>query len=175
MLPVADQKLFEWMQRIQWDNTYSKEIAALVGDPDVRVGYDAAAGKWFIAQMMPHLLRTYGNTGETREVRVLPHIIQAWELDGVPLVMQSADIARHLLGSRVDVMEKVMPEMKAREEAKQRSEQRDAEDRRRQVAKDLRPLLAKLGDESGVSYHRPTGPDARRISSASLWRAGAGA
>lgn len=175
MLRVADQKLFDWLQSIRWDNQYTTEIAALVGDPDVCVGLDSATGTWYLAQREHHLLRTYGNTGETQEVRVLPNVIQAWAKGGVPLLMQSADVARHLLSCRVDVADKLRPELQAKQEQAEQSKAASERDHRQAVIRDLRPLLRKLGDESGATYHRPTGPEARKISTAGLWRRGAGA
>lgn len=176
---VLSEADYRALTALDWRTSHTTRIREGAGDDRLCCAYDPNPDRpngpcWLIARLMPtQVLYRHGRREWYSEQIMVPFLIDEWRnADKTP---RSIDDPR-LLGEimRCDTSRQCMlptgnPALERARVASEKAIDDMARDDRLQKA------IAKLGDECGAVYHRKLGTEGGKISTANLWRSGAGA
>lgn len=179
---VLNERQYREIKAIQWNNRWTDRIRRDMHEPKACIGWDAEQGVWLFAFLVRTAVkRAYGTRGAV-EYEDVPVVWDQWRGAATP---EHPDGVPRSIEPYAEVLERwrwcdkanaqSTSEYNLEQAIAKASEEADRARFRSDFTSEMRKPIAKLAEQSGVTYHRPTGPDVQRVSSANLWRRGAGA
>lgn len=178
--PAISEKQWRYITALDWSTPHTQRVREATGVPTLCVAYDpnperANGPCWLIAQRVICKVFRSGGRREILGTHSIPYTWAEWRNDDgtarsiddprlIPFI-QSRDRVRR--GHIID----------AERDAVDAKREQDDDNARWEMANDpiVRQGFRRLGDQLGMVPHRKLGTEGGKISTANLWRRGAGA
>lgn len=171
--PALPSHVYEYNQSLHWENPYTTKVREALADPKLCMAWNPKAGCWCMARkVMCHV--KYGKLAPV--LLEVPFIWGYWVgPDGEPL---SPEDPRLILTIRAGDLQTrgvdgVIGDIEADEARREADTEKANADKHEEFSDRLRHVLKKV--DVGATRHRPLGTAGGKISTAALWRSGAGA
>lgn len=170
---VMAESLWNHLESLAWVNPVSCKLQAATGDAELHAAFDGKRGCWVLARrILVHVAR---GTDRVPAMGFWPW--KEWRDDetGAPLSIDDPRLTDYVQRCDGWRREKQITAVldEACDDAPKRKEAQDTIDALVREP-EVRRAFAKFADAKGLSRHRLGGTEGGKISTASLWRSGAG-
>lgn len=168
--PYLPAEHFNYLQTLHWENEHTARIRRAIGDDKLCMAFSPKAKCWAIARK----IRVYVKFGLLEPVPMdTPMIWMFWV--GPNNEALEPDDARLETTIRFgDTWKRgastIMDDVEASEKVVNDAIDRAAAGATDDLVKELQPALARAASDLGIVRHRDTGNDAKKVTSAGIWR-----
>lgn len=178
--PTISDRQYRQIMALDWKTLHTERVKRETGDDRSCVAYDATTPRaggpcWLLARYVVATIRNHDGKREVLSTAMVPYVWAEWR-DGTGRALSIDDprlgdylraCDRHRRGDEIDKARDAVDEQKARDLATKRDDMA----RNPRVHAAIRARREKLG----LIAHRKLGTQGGKISSANIWRNGAGA
>lgn len=169
-IPCLPAEHYRYLQTLHWENVHTTRIRQEIGDDKLCMAYSPQAACWVLARKVRVHVKVPGLAPALVET---PFIWMNWV--GPAGEALPPDDPRLITTIRFgDTWTRgdkaIVGEVESSENAHHEAADKALADHHEDVAKELRPALAKAASELGLVHHRDTGNDAKKITSAGIWK-----
>lgn len=168
--PYLPAEHYNYLQTLHWVNEHTARIRRTIGDDKLCMAYSPKAKCWAIARK----IRVHVKFGLLEPVPMeTPMIWMFWVgPDGEALEPDDARLEPTIRfgDTQTRGASTIIDDVEASEKGVNDAVDKAAADSRDDLVRELRPALARAAEDLGIVRHRDTGNDARRISSAGIWK-----
>lgn len=172
--PYLPAEHYNYLQTLHWENEHTARIRRVIGDDKLCMAYSPRAKCWAVARKV----RVHVKFGNLEPASMeTPMIWMFWVgPNGEALEPDDARLETTIrFGDTWKRGDKaIMDEVEASEQKVQDAVDKAATDAREDLVKELQPALARAAEDLGIVRHRALGTEGGKISTAALWRSGAG-
>ena len=168
------------IRALDWNTTYSRRVREGTGDDGLRVAFDPERGCWVVATLRKVQVVKHFGVQRITEMETVPWVWGEWredptDPDTAPLSIEDSRLIPWIQKSSLvrTGPEKFLADVELARQNKERELRNEVLERR--SSDDVFQAMRHVAARDGITAHRKTGADAKKISSAGLWRTGAGA
>lgn len=168
------------IRALDWNTTYSRRVREGTGDDGLRVAFDPERGCWVVATLRKVQVTKHFGVQRIADTEVVPWVWGEWredptDPDTAPLSIEDPRLIPWIQKSSLvrTGPEKFLADVELARLKKDRDLRNSVIEQR--ASDDVFQAMRVVAARDGITAHRKTGPSAKKITSAGLWRSGAGA
>jgi len=168
------------IRALDWNTTYSRRVREGTGDDGLRVAFDPERGCWVVATLRKVQVVKHFGVQRITEMETVPWVWGEWredptDPDTAALSIEDSRLIPWILKSSLvrTGPEKFLADVELARQNKERELRNEVLERR--SSDDVFQAMRHVAARDGITAHRKTGPNAKKISNVGLWNRGAAA